>query len=302
MTNWAGGVFPSPYYNSKLYLCIWLSMRQVKLMVTITEKEFRQLSDYIKTNYGIHLNQEKMTLVTGRLHNVLQQSGFTNFTDYYNHILADKSGEAVVTMIDKITTNHTFFMREADHFYFFKDKVLPYLANVVKDKDLRIWCAACSSGEESYTLAMILDEFFGREKMFWDTKVLATDISEKVLDIAKKGIYGDERIAPLPAYWKSNYFKKYDTENSVLIDKIRNEIIYRKFNLMDSIFPFKKKFHTIFCRNVMIYFDNETKTRLVDKFFDYMEYGGYLFIGHSESLNRDSTRFKYVMPAVYRKE
>lgn len=271
-------------------------------MVTITEKEFHQLANYIKTNYGIHLKEEKITLVTGRLHNVLQQAGFKSFTDYYNHIIADKSGDAVVTLIDKITTNHTFFMREADHFHFFRDKVLPFLAGTVKEKDLRIWCAASSSGEESYTLAMIIDEFFGKEKMWWDTKILATDISEKVLDIAKKGIYSNERIAPLPSHWKTNYFKKFNAENSVLIDKIRNEVIYRKFNLMDSVFPFKKKFHTIFCRNVMIYFDNETKTRLVNKFYEQLECGGYLFIGHSESLNRETTSFKYIMPAIYRKE
>jgi chemotaxis protein methyltransferase CheR len=271
-------------------------------MVEITEKEFRQLSDYIKTNYGIHLKQEKQTLVTGRLHNVLLQAGFNNFTDYLKHISADKSGEAIVTLVDKITTNHTFFMREAEHFYYFRDKVIPYIINTTRDKDVRIWCAASSTGEESYTLAMILDEYFGKEKLWWDTKVLATDISEKVLDIARKGLYANERISPLPNHWKSNYFKRYDNENSVLIDKIRNEVIYRKFNLMETIFPFKKKFHTIFCRNVMIYFDNRTKTELVEKFYDHMEYGGYLFIGHSESLNRDATRFKYVMPAVYRKE
>ncbi|MCX7708979.1 MAG: protein-glutamate O-methyltransferase CheR [Clostridia bacterium] len=271
-------------------------------MVTITEKEFKQLAEFIKANYGIHLKEEKQTLVTGRLQNVLMHAGFNNFTDYYKYILNDKRGDAVVTLVDKITTNHTFFMREADHFYFFRDKVLPYLANTIKDRDLRIWCAASSSGEESYTLAMIIDEFFGNEKAGWDTKVLATDISETVLDIARKGVYSNERIAPLPSAWKAGYFRKLNAENSILADKIRNEVIYRKFNLMDSVFPFRKKFHTIFCRNVMIYFDNQTKTDLVNRFYDQMEYGGYLFIGHSESLNRETTRFKYIMPAVYRKE
>jgi chemotaxis protein methyltransferase CheR len=271
-------------------------------LIRITEKEFKQLSEFIHENYGIHLKKEKQTLVIGRLQNVLIQEGFMNFTDYYNHVVSDKTGKAIITLLDKITTNHTFFMRESDHFYYFRDKVLPYLANMVKDKDLRIWCAASSTGEEPYTLAMILDEFFGKEKNFWDTKVLATDISEKVLNIAQKGIYSNERIAPLPSYWKTNYLKKYDDEYSILIDKIRSEVIYRKFNLMDAVFPFKKKFHTIFCRNVMIYFDNHTKSQLVNKLYDQMEYGGYLFIGHSESLNRETTRFKYVMPAVYRKE
>lgn len=271
-------------------------------MVSITEKEFRQLAEYIKINYGIHLKEEKKALVTGRLQNVLQQAGFNNFTDYFDHVVNDKSGESVILLVNKITTNHTFFMREPDHFYFFRDNVLPFLAETVPDKDLRIWCAASSSGEESYTLAMIIDEFFGTEKFFWDTKILATDISEKVLGIAQRGVYSNERLAPLPSIWKLNYFKKYDNDNSVICEKIRNEVIYRKFNLMDSVFPFKKKFHTIFCRNVMIYFDNDTKTRLINKLYDHMEKGGYLFIGHSESLNRETTKFKYIKPSIYRKE
>lgn len=271
-------------------------------MLEITDKEFTLLAEHIKENYGIHLRKEKQTLVCGRLHNVLIQGGFANFTDYYNYVVSDKSGLAAITLINKITTNHTFFMREPDHFYFFRDKVLPYLSSTVNNRDLRIWCAACSSGEESYTLAMILDEFFCKEKMLWDTKVLATDISEKVLNIAQTGLYSNDRIEPLPNPWKINYFNKFDAENSVLIDRIKKEVIYRKFNLMENVFPFRKKFHTIFCRNVMIYFDNHTKMELVNKFYEHMEYGGYLFIGHSESLNRENTKFKYVRPAVYRKE
>jgi chemotaxis protein methyltransferase CheR len=270
-------------------------------MISITQKEFKQLSDFIKSNYGIHLKEEKMALVTGRLHNVIEQGGFLNFGEYYDYVINDKSGEAVNTLINKITTNHTFFMRESDHFYYFRDTVLPYLSGIIKDKDLRIWCAACSSGEEAYTLAMLVDEYFGKEKFLWDTKILATDISEKVLEIAQKGSYSNERIAPLPNTWKTNYFKKYDMDNSMLVDRIKNEIIYRKFNLMEKVFPFKKKFHVIFCRNVMIYFDNATKTELVNKLYDCLEYGGYLFIGHSESLNRETTRFHYVRPSVYRK-
>jgi chemotaxis protein methyltransferase CheR len=192
-------------------------------------------------------------------------------------------------------------MREADHFHYLKDKVLPNFTNTLKDKDLRVWSAGCSSGEEPYTLAMIIDEFLGKEKILWDTKILATDISDKVIESAVKGIYDNDKIATLPANWKLNYFKKYDNEKSILVDKIRNEIIYRKFNLMENAFPFRRKFHVIFCRNVMIYFDNQTKNELINKFYDSMELGGYLFVGHSESLNRGETRFRYIMPAVYTK-
>jgi chemotaxis protein methyltransferase CheR len=270
-------------------------------MINITEKEFAQLTGFIKSNYGIHLKDEKKSLVIGRLNNVLIQKNFKCFSDYYDYLVADKTGEAVTVLIDKITTNHTFFMREADHFYYFKNTVLSQLIRTTREKDLRIWSAGCSTGEEPYTLAMMLDEFLGKEKMLWNSKILATDISSKVLDTAQKGIYDNEEIAELPAQWRLNYFKKLDKEKSILVDKIRDEVIYRRFNLMEDVFPFKRKFHVIFCRNVMIYFDNRTRDELVNKYYQQLEPGGYLFIGHSESLNRETTRLKYVMPAVYRK-
>ncbi|RED56200.1 MULTISPECIES: CheR family methyltransferase [Cohnella] len=270
-------------------------------MNRITEQEFKQFSEYIKLHYGIHLKAEKLSLVASRLNRELAGRNFNNLSDYLSYVVADRTGQAAVTLLDKITTNYTFFMREPAHFYFFRDKVLPYLASTVKDKDLRIWSAACSSGEEPYTLAMMIDEYFGPEKAQWDTKILATDISNQVLEIAGKGIYTKDKIAALPAAWKLNYFRELDGEQSVLADRIRNEVIFRKLNFMDKVFPFKRKFQVIFCRNVMIYFDNKTKYQLIDKLYDLTEYGGYLFIGHSESLDRNATRFKYVMPAVYRK-
>lgn len=271
-------------------------------MVTITQREFRQLSDYIKAQYGIFLKDEKRALLAGRLQQVLAQEGFSSFTDYYAHVVSDKTGNALTTLVNKITTNHTFFMRESDHFFYFRDTVLPYLADSVKNRDLRVWCAACSTGEEPYTLAMIVDEFFGKEKAMWNTKILATDISSRVLEISKKGIYDAERVSPLPYSWKMNYFKAVDSQNHAVVDKIKNEVIVRKFNLMDAVFPFKKKFHVIFCRNVMIYFDNETKNSLVSKMYDALDHGGYFFIGHSEALNKETSRFRYVRPSVYRKE
>jgi len=269
---------------------------------TITDGEFHQLTAYIKANYGIHLKEGKKALVISRLRNVLLEHGFRNFSEYYEYIMADKTGIAVATLLDRITTNHTFFMREADHFIFFREKVLPFLANTVSGRDLRIWSAGCSSGEEPYTLAMILDEYFGYEKTRWDTKILATDISGKVLEAAAKGIYNNERIASLPANWKRKYFMPFDSENSILADSIRNEVIFRRFNLMEENFPFRRKFHVIFCRNVMIYFDIQAKLKLINKFYDSLEHGGYLFIGHSESINREQSKYKYIRPAVYRKE
>ncbi len=270
-------------------------------MITISKKEFDQLAAFIKANYGIYLKPEKETLVIGRLQNELLQKGFLNFSEYYQYILQDKTGMAVSGMLDRITTNHTFFMREADHFTYFKEAVLPYLSTNSTDKDLRIWCAGCSSGEEPYTLAMLLDEYFGKEKPLWDTKILATDISGRVLEEAKKGVYPNKELDTLPAKWRMTYTTKINQEESAFIDRIRNEVIFRKFNLMEQVFPFKRKFHVIFCRNVMIYFDEKTKNTLISKYYDLLEFGGYLFIGHSESLNREETRFRYIQPAVYRK-
>jgi Methylase of chemotaxis methyl-accepting proteins len=276
-------------------------IKGAKTLINITQKEFKQLTAFIKVNYGIHLKAEKEALVIGRLQNVLIQNGFKSFSEYYEYLMADKSGMAVSTLLDKITTNHTYFMREAEHFSCFSDIVLPYLEKKVTDRDLRIWCAGCSSGEEPYTLAMIMDEYFDKNNMFWDKKILATDISNKVLEEAKKGEYAVKDLETIPSKWKLKYFNKIDTETSMIHDKIKNEVIFRKFNLMETVFPFKRQFHVIFCRNVMIYFDEKTRYNLVNKFYQLLEPGGYFFIGHSEAINRDETNFKYVMPAVYRK-
>lgn len=271
-------------------------------MINITQKEFALFAVYIGTHYGIHLKDEKRTLLEGRLQNVLTQLGMKTFSEYYNYIIADLSGVAATTLVNKITTNHTYFMRETSHFYYFRDQVLPFLVKAIRDKDLCIWCAASSTGEEPYTLAMIVDEFLKQDKMWWDAKILATDLSSNVLEIAQKGIYSKDKIAALPSQWKLQYFSAYDDENVIVSNKIKNELLFRKFNLMEDVFPFKKKFHVIFCRNVMIYFENKTKQILIDKLYDSLHYGGYLFIGHSESINRGTSRFKYICPAVYRKE
>ncbi len=271
-------------------------------LITITDEEFEKLAKFIKSNYGINLKEEKKSLVMGRLRKVLHQKNMSSFSEYLDYVLSDKTGEAVSDMVNRITTNHTYFMRESKHFEFFKEEVLPYLKKKVSDKDLRIWSAGCSTGEEPYTLAMIIDEFFGKEKLFWNTQILATDISSKVLDVAKKGVYNNDSIAKMPSEKRLKYFKKISDEKSEVVDQIKKEVIFARLNLMNETFPFKKKFHTIFCRNVMIYFDSKTKMDLINRFYEITEPGGYLFIGHSESLIRSQTKYKYIMPAVYRKE
>lgn len=267
----------------------------------ISNEEFKLITDFIKDHSGIHLKDEKKTLLVGRLGSIVREHNLTSFMAYYQLLKNDQEGKELSRLIDKITTNHTYFMRESEHFNYLTQEVLPYMKMAIKNKDLRVWCAASSTGEEPYTLAILLSEFFKNDAFLWDKKLLATDLSLSVLEEAKKGIYTKEKLSALPKIWLLNYFDKKNEFQFQVKHSLKKEVIYRRFNLLEPQFPFKKKFHIIFCRNVMIYFDNETKEELVNKLYDVLEPGGYLFIGHSESLNREKTKFKYIKPAVYRK-
>ena len=267
----------------------------------LTDKEFNLIRDYIKLNYGISLADEKRTLIYSRLRALLDKQGFSDFMSYFEYLKADRTGEATTLFINRITTNHTFFMREAEHFEFLKTTCLPWLEQKFeKEKDLRLWCAASSSGEEAYTLQMIMQDYF-KNKPGWNLEILATDISEKVLQQASLGIYSVESTSVLPKEWQEKYFRKYDSENLVVKNDIKKLVTFRKFNLMQEKMPFKKPMQIIFCRNVMIYFDNKTREALVKRFYNILEKDGYLFVGHSESLSNIQTDFKYIKPAVYRK-
>lgn len=267
----------------------------------ITEKEFKDFSAYMHDNYGINLTDAKKGLVDSRLSAVIEKGGHKSFTEYFEFVRKDKTGDAFSDLLNRITTNYTYFWREEEHFKFFSDQVLPYVEQKYSSqKDLRVWSAGCSSGEEPYTLMMLINEKFPRSSG-WDTGVLATDISIKAMTKAEKGVYPMESTQNMPPNLKNKYFNKQPDGMLKVTDEIKNQVIFRKFNLMGP-FQFKRKFHVIFCRNVMIYFDAETKRKLVDKFYDALEPGGYLFIGHSESIDRNFSDFKYIMPALYRKE
>jgi chemotaxis protein methyltransferase CheR len=272
--------------------------------IHITDEEFKQLRDLVYKNIGINLTEEKRNLLMGRLQKILRQKGFDNFSSYYNFVISDKSGDALSELANSISTNHTFFYREKDHFEFFLEQVLPeFNERLLKENvhDFRLWSAGCSSGEEPYNIVMLMKEYFGAEYKKWDAGVLATDISEKALETARKAIYSDDRIKYLPPNYKKKYFKSIDSANWEVVDDVKSEVTFRRFNLMNQVFPFKKKFHVIFCRNVMIYFDEQTRITLVNKFYDLLVPGGYLFIGHSETLKREVHKFQFVMPALYRK-
>lgn len=266
----------------------------------ITDHEFNRIVLYVKNNFGIDLAQ-KRTLIMGRLENYLLRNGYESYDEYMAKVEENPSGQEATNLVNVLTTNHTYFMRESVHFDFMKQEVLPVLKKKeAANKDLRIWSAASSTGEEPYTIAMILLDFFGIEHSAWDTKVLATDLSTRVLAHASKGVYLKEQIDPLPAKWKQRYFKMIDEEKYVAKDVLKRELIFRQFNLMNPL-PFRKRFHIIFLRNVMIYFEDDTKYQLLDRMYEFTEPGGYLFIGTTEGLDRKKTDFQYVRPSIYRK-
>jgi len=192
-------------------------------------------------------------------------------------------------------------MREETHYKFMQETALPYWTSEIRDRDLRIWSAGCASGEEAYTIVMVLSEYFGAKKKEWDTTVLATDISTKVLGIARNGVYPEEHFEHLPPSWKSKYFTKIGDEEYKVTDAMAKEVVFSQFNLMGDFNRFKKKFHIIFCRNVMIYFDTPTKAALAKRFHDALAVGGYLFIGLSETLSGISGDFEQTAPAIYRR-
>nr|WP_320113774.1 protein-glutamate O-methyltransferase CheR [uncultured Desulfuromonas sp.] len=272
-------------------------------MMTISDEEFNALRRLIYDRFGINLTDEKRSLLVGRLQKMLRTSKIATFQDYYDYLKTDTSGKAVSDLVNMVSTNYTYFNREKDHFDYFSKTALPAVCQKLeqhKRKDLRVWCAGCSSGEEAYTLVMLMHEYLGTQYGNWDAGILATDISERVLDTAKQGIYGADKVASLPKNLQK-YFTRLPDGRMQVVDKVRKEVTFRRFNLMNTTFPFKKPFQIIFCRNVMIYFDQQTRNALVQRFHRSMEPEGYFFIGHSETLGRDSQLFKYIMPAAYQK-
>ncbi len=270
-------------------------------MLSLNDSDFQRLVRFVHQNYGIDLSKKKQ-LIMGRLSNTIVSLGFDDFEHYVDHLIRTQKPEDIELLINKLTTNYTYFMREKEHFDFFTETILPYLLSTKKNRVLSIWSAGCSSGEEPYTLSMILKEALGSQAALWDTRILATDISQNVLNQASNAIYEEEGLKALPAGWKNKYFRKTDQPGMYTVSpQIRSNVIFRTFNLMDPI-KFRLKFDVIFCRNVMIYFDQPTKNALVNRFYNATNPGGYLLIGHSENLNKSEISYRYIKPAIYRKQ
>ncbi len=271
----------------------------------LSDADFQKISTLIYDQCGICLSEGKEALVKSRLGRRIREGRFGSFRNYYDHVVGDSTGKELVHLLDSISTNFTSFFREKQHFDFLSSKLLPELMQrraVNGKKTLRFWSAGCSSGEEPYSIAITLLQ--ATEKAAgWDVNILATDISTKVLRDARSGVFRKERIEAIPGDLLKKYFLKGEREwkDFVKVKKsVAQHIHFKRMNLVEP-FGFAEPFDCIFCRNVMIYFDNKTRTDLVRRFHSCLVDGGAFLIGHSESLTGIRNPFKYVAPAVYRR-
>jgi chemotaxis protein methyltransferase CheR len=267
----------------------------------ISTEEYQRFRRLIYDKSGIALGDQKQTLVASRLSKRLRELDLATFSDYYAHLMNDPNREEFTRMLDLISTNKTEFFREPKHFDVLRERILPELAG---EKRIRIWSSACSTGEEPYTIAMTLYDGVS-DPTQWDCKILASDLSTRVLAKAAAGLYDAERVRDVPSeIVKRHFLRGRGTSEGLLKVKphLSAMIQFRRMNLMDDQFPIKSPLNLVFCRNVMIYFDRPTQERLVNKFYRYLKPGGYLFIGHSESLQWVTHPFATVAPTIYRKE
>ncbi|AYE35941.1 chemotaxis protein CheR [Borrelia turcica IST7] len=278
-------------------------MESNNFTIHIKPNELNRLIKIVYNNFGINLSEKKKLLIESRLSSTIKAKNFSNFTEYINYLENNTSQISLIELVDKISTNHTYFFREPNHFEFLEKKLLPKMINQMSqsgEKEIRIWSAGCSSGEEPYTIAMIINEHISNNKIHLNTKILATDISITVLKEASKGIYPGDRVKTLPKHLKLKYLNQLKNDKFEVKDTLKRMVQFKKLNLMDEYFPFKKKFDLIFCRNVMIYFDEETRNLLAEKFNKCLKDECYLLIGHSETI-RGNKNFEYIMPATYKK-
>jgi chemotaxis protein methyltransferase CheR len=265
----------------------------------LTSTEFEHFRKLAYEKFGLDLRSGKEQLVAVRLGKKLRELRLRSFRDYYQYVVNDSTGEALISMIDALTTNHTSFFREPAHFEFLRRNICPMLKTRER---IAIWSAASSTGEEPYSIVFSLLEELGMAALP-KLQLLATDISTRVLGNAKKGVYPAARFRDFASHQLRPYLLRGEGEwkDWYLVKKeVRAAVTFQRLNLME---PFSNvpAFPLIFCRNVMIYFDRPTQENLVRKLSDRLEPGGYLFIGHAESLNGVEHGLQYIQPAVYRK-
>jgi chemotaxis protein methyltransferase CheR len=260
--------------------------------------DFEKISQILYEYSGIRLTTGKEELVRSRLMKRLRALGIDSFRNYLRYIKEDRTSQELRVMIDSLTTNKTSFFREKQHFEYMRSQIIPTLKN--RASGVRLWSAGCSSGEEPYSIAMILQEEWPQID-FSSVRILATDISTRILSKARAGEYEKENLQDVPPSYLSKYFNLGSGNTAKIYrvkDNIKKMVHFARLNLMEE-WPMKGPFDVIFCRNVMIYFDGATQARLIQRFRDLLIPGGHLLVGHSESLVANSCGFKYIQPATY---
>jgi len=276
----------------------------VSSFLKMDEESFERLSTYVTREYGIKLPSAKKTMLESRLNRKVKALGLNTYKEFLDFIFSEegKQGE-LYNVIDLITTNKTDFFREAAHFHFLVNEHLPYLQKNGL-RNLKIWSAGCSTGEEPYTMIMALEEF-RKQSPETTYSILATDVSIRVIQTAFQGIYDIEKIAPVPIEFKHNYFLRSKTHPRLVRvrPEYRKKLQFKRINFMDNSYGLNKAdYDVIFCRNVLIYFDKATQEKVITKFCTHLKPGGLLFLGHSESIIGMSLPLKQIRPTVYRFE
>jgi chemotaxis protein methyltransferase CheR len=273
----------------------------------MSERDFQRLCRLIQERCGIQIVPGKRTLLEGRIGRRLNQLGLNSYREYCEYLFSLKGmAEELTPMIDAVTTNKTDFFREPYHFEFLRDKALPVLRKLYgagASRKLNLWSAACSSGEEPYTLAMVLADLASCDHRL-QFEILATDISTKVLDLARNAIYDRERVEPIPMTMRGKYLlKSRDPEKALvkIVPELRDKIVFRRLNLMDDNYLIQHPMDVIFCRNVIIYFDRPTQEQIINKLCSHLVPGGYLFMGHAETLTNMSVEVQCVAASTYQK-
>ncbi len=273
----------------------------------LTDRELRRVSEFVGREVGIQLSAAKHTLVEGRLRKRVRQLDFKGFKAYLDWVLDSPEGKHErLNLIDAITTNKTDFFREPEHFRYLVEQALPVMEKNRRRegrRELSIWSAGCSSGEEPYTLAIVLNEAAEKHPGL-QFGILATDISKSSLDTASLAIYSAHRIDPIPLPLRKKYLLRSSNPAAALVQmgpELRERIQFSRLNLMANSFGLAQKMAAIFCRNVMIYFNSQIRAELVRRFEQQLVPGGFLFVGHSESLNGLENGLEQVAPMVYRK-
>jgi len=272
----------------------------------LAQQDYELIRRLVYVHSGINLGDGKMQLVKARLGKKVRQGNFHSFRDYYHHVEQDPTGDRLCELLDAISTNTTHLFREVRHFHLLQ-KLITHWAHDrdwrIQHTTLRIWSAACASGEEPHSLAMVAyDTLLNHPGI--DLKILATDLSKRMISRATLALYKPNSVRTVPPDFRTKYLKKIERNGQVLfqlVPQLRKTITFARFNLMTPSFHFGLRFNVIFCRNVMIYFDRPTQEALVNKLAGQLQPGGYLMIGHSESLQGIHHPLSYVEPTVYRK-